>query len=412
MVAASLLDVKVIREDFPILNRKVYGRSLVYLDNAATSQKPKKVIESIKEYYTNYNANVHRAIHRLGEEATEVYEEARKKVATFINARSPNEIVFTRNTTEAINLVAYAWASRKLSSNDEILLTEMEHHSNLIPWYIVAKYNGIRLKFLKLKDDYTLDLRLLEDDDLSNIKLISITHTSNVLGTINPIKKIVRWAHDKGALVVVDGAQSVPHQQVDVRELDIDFLAFSGHKMCGPTGIGVLYAKKELLEEMDPFIGGGETIKEVYLGHATYRDPPHRFEGGTPNIAGAVGLKAAVEYLTSVGMHKIRDHEVSLTKYAIEMVESVEGLRVYGPYDLKIKGGIVAFTIDRVHAHDVAAILDREGVAVRAGHHCTQPLHRKLGVQATVRASFYLYNTFEEIDMLVQALKKVKKIMG
>ncbi len=405
------LDVWAVRRDFPVLDQQVNGHPLVYLDNAATSQKPLCVIEALDEYYRRYNANVHRGIHKLSEEATAAYEEARQKVARFLNAHSPKEIIFTRNTTEAINLVAYSWGRANIREGDEIVLTEMEHHSNLVPWQLLAQEKGARLRFIPVTDEGLLDLDALDELLTERTKLVSVVHMSNVLGTINPVTEITRRAHEIGALVLLDGAQSVPHLQVDVQKLDCDFLAFSGHKMCGPTGIGVLYGKRELLEAMPPFLGGGDMIKEVHLEWSTWNSLPWKFEAGTPSIAQGIGLGHAVDYLSNIGMEAIHAHEREIVAYALGRLSEIDGLTIYGP-PAEQRGGVVAFNLQGVHPHDVAAILDSHGVAIRAGHHCAQPLMRRLGVVATARASFYLYNTCEEVDVLLHAIEKVKEVFG
>ena len=405
-------DVSRIRADFPILNREIRpGVPVVYLDSTATSQKPFAVIEAMDEFYCQSNANIHRGVHTLAEEATALYEAAREKVAKFVNAPLSKQVIFTRNTTESINLVAYTWGRANLKAGDLVILTEMEHHSNLVPWHILKAERGIRLEFIPVTENGLLDLdayRTLLDQ---SPKLVSFTHMSNVLGTINPAAEIIRMAHEAGAITMVDGAQSVPHFAVDVQALDADFLAFSAHKMCGPTGIGALYGKTKLLEEMPPFLGGGDMIKTVHLREFVPNSLPHKFEAGTPAIAEAVGFGAAVDYLTSVGMDNIAAHEHEVTEYALERLEEVPGLKLFGP-SAQDKGGVASFTFDGVHPHDVAQILDRDGVAVRAGHHCAQPLHEKFGITATSRASFYLYNTKEEVDKLIEGIYKVKEIFG
>jgi len=405
-------DVTHIRADFPILNRETRpGVPVVYLDSTATSQKPMAVIEAMDAFYQHSNANIHRGIHTLAEEATAMYEDARVKIAKFINAPSAKQVIYTRNATESINLVAYTWARANLRAGDLVILTEMEHHSNLVPWHMLKMERGIRLEFIPVTDDGLLDLdayRTLLDQ---GPKLVSFTHMSNVLGTINPAAEIIRMAHEAGAVTLVDGAQSVPHFAVDVQALDVDFLAFSAHKMVGPTGIGALYGKKNLLEEMPPFLGGGDMIKTVHLREFVPNSIPHKFEAGTSAIAEAVGFGAAVDYLTLVGMDNIAAHEHEITEYALERLEEVPGLKLFGP-DAQAKGGVAAFTFDGVHPHDVAQILDRDGVAIRAGHHCAQPLHEKFGITATSRASFYLYTTKEEVDKLIEGIYKVKEIFG
>ncbi|MDR7394427.1 MAG: cysteine desulfurase [Armatimonadota bacterium] len=401
-----------VRADFPLLQRSLDGKPLVYLDSAATSQKPRAVLEALQRYYEEYNANVHRGLYRIAERATLAYEEARAKVAAFVGAR-PEELVFTRGTTEAINLVAYAWGDAFVRAGDEVLVTEMEHHSNLVPWQLLAQRRGARLRVLKVRpEDGTLDLDSLDRLLTERTRIVAVTHQSNVVGTINPVRYISERAHAVGAVVVVDGAQSVPHMPVRVAELGCDFLAFSGHKMCGPTGIGALWGRRELLEAMPPFHGGGEMIERVELEHSTYKDPPHRFEAGTPNIAGAIALGVAVEYLRALGMEAVREHEKALVRYAMAQLAELRGLRLYGPKDPELRGGALAFSLEGVHPHDVAQVLDEQGVCVRAGHHCAQPLHRALGLAATARASVYLYNTAEDIDALVRGLERVRAFFG
>ena len=403
---ASLLN------DFPILSREVHpGVPLVYLDSAATSQKPASVIAAMDEYYRRTNANIHRGIHVLAEEATAKYEDARQKVARFINAHSEREIIFTRNTTEAINLVAYTWARANLKSGDLVILTEMEHHSNLVPWQILAAERGIRLEFIPVTDEGLLDLDAYRQLLMQDPRLVSFMHMSNVLGTINPAGEIVRMAHAAGAVALVDGAQSVPHFAVDVQDLDADFLAFSGHKMLGPTGIGVLYGKEALLNAMPPFLGGGDMIKKVMLRSFSANSLPHKFEAGTPAIAEGIGLGAAVDYLARIGMERIAAYEHELTAYALERLSEVSGLTVIGPR-AELRGGVAAFTLADIHPHDVSQLLDREGLAVRAGHHCAMPLHQRFNLPATTRASLYLYNTRADIDRLAGALERVKKLFG
>ena len=404
------LDVVRIRADFPVLNIEVHpGFPLIYLDSAATSQKPIRVIDAMNDYYRMTNANIHRGIHVLAESATEAYEGAREKVAKFIGAGKSREIIFTRNTTESINLVAYSWGRANLSAGDVVILTEMEHHSNLVPWHILNEERGIQLEFIPVTKDGLLDLNVFHKLLDLKPKLVSFMHMSNVLGTINPAKEIIALAHQAGAITLVDGAQSVPHFHVDVQDLDTDFYAFSGHKMCGPTGVGVLYGKEILLEAMPPFLGGGEMIKRVNLRSFTPNELPHKFEAGTPAIAEVIGLGAAVDYLNDVGMDVIAAHEHELTEYALERLEEVPGVWVFGPSADK-KGGVAAFTFEGVHPHDVSQIVDRNGIAIRAGHHCAMPLHEKFNIPATSRASFYLYNTKEEINQLIESLYKVKEI--
>ncbi|MDK1028356.1 MAG: cysteine desulfurase [Anaerolineae bacterium] len=405
-------EVKRIRADFPILDRETQpGIPVIYLDSTASSQKPIAVIEAMNVFYRRSNANIHRGVHTLAEEATALYEEAREKIAKFINAPAAKQLIYTRNTTESINLVAHTWARANLKSGDMVILTEMEHHSNLVPWQMLKSERGIRLEFITVTEEGLLDLDSYRSLLDQNPKLVSFTHMSNVLGTINPAEEIIRLAHEHGAVTLVDGAQSVPHFGVDVQKLDVDFLAFSAHKMVGPTGIGILYGKQDLLENMPPFLGGGDMIKSVHLQEFVANELPYKFEAGTPAIAEAVGFGAAVDYLTSVGMDAIAAHEHEITEYALERLEEVPGLNVFGP-NSQDKGGVAAFTFDDLHPHDIAQILDRDGIAVRAGHHCAQPLHEKFGVRATTRASFYLYNTKEEVDKLIEGLYKVKEVFN
>lgn len=403
-----MADLRALRSDFPILQTAVgpHARPLVYLDNAATTQKPQAVIDAIGGYYRHSNANVHRGIHTLGERATGLYEAARARVRRFLNARSDREIVFTRGTTESINLVASS-LSRLFQPGDEIVLTEMEHHANLVPWFLSAESNRLVLRIWKVTDEGTLDLADLQNLLGPRTRLVAVTWMSNVLGTINPIPDIVAAAHRRGALVLVDGAQGVPHLETDVQALGVDFLAFSAHKMCGPMGIGVLYGREELLERMPPYQGGGEMIRTVRLDGFEPNDLPYKFEAGTPNVEGAVGLSAAIDYLGRVGMDRIRAHDTELVERTLEGLSAIPGLTVLGPKTGR--GGLVAFTLDDLHAHDVAAYLDRYGIAVRAGHHCAHPLARRFGVVSTVRASYYFYNTAEEVDFLVETLHRAVK---
>ena len=410
LVPANVLNVAHIRADFPILEREVRpGVQVVYLDSTATSQKPWQVIEAMDRFYRESNANIHRGIHLLAEESTAMYEAARVKIAQLINAPSARQVIFTRNTTEAINLVAYSWGRANLHAGDVVILTEMEHHSNLVPWYMLAAELELRLEFIPVTPQGMLDLEKYRQLLKLSPRLVAFTHMSNVLGTVNPAAEIIHLAHLTEAIVVVDGAQSVPHFPVDVQALDLDFLAFSGHKMCGPTGIGVLYGRKSLLDAMPPFLGGGDMIKKVSLRSFTPNELPHKFEAGTPAIAEAIGFGAAVDYLQGIGLESIAAHEQEIISYALERLEEIPGVMVYGP-TAEYKGGVASFTLAGVHAHDVAQILDADGVAVRAGHHCAMPLHEKFQLNATTRASFYLYNTVEEVDKLVHAIYLVKKI--
>ena len=406
-----------IREDFPILKRKINNNHVIYFDNAATTQKPRQVIEAIKNFYENHNANVHRAVHTLSQEATELHENAREKIARFINAKDTEEIVFTRGTTEAINLVAYSWGLRNLKKGDEVLVSLMEHHSNIVPWEIISKINGFTIKYAKVNDDGTLYYKDFETKFSNKTKLASLSHVSNVSGVINDVKRIAKIAHKHGALMLVDGAQSVPHMPVDVRDIDADFLAFSGHKMLGPTGIGALYGKKALLEKMAPFQGGGEMIKEVSYNQKTGRcgidwnDSPWKFEAGTPNICGSVALMEAIKYLENIGMDEVLKHEKMLTEYAVKTMQSCcTKLVLYGTSDPSLKCGIMPFGIVGLSSHDVALFLDNYGIMIRSGFHCAQPLHQVFKLQSSARASFYIYNTREEIDRFIEVLKEIEQV--
>lgn len=406
------LDVQQIRKDFPVLSREIKpGIPLIYLDSAATSQKPKAVIEAMSTYYEDTNANIHRGIHALAEEATLAYENARERIADFIHAPSAEQLIFTRNTTESINLVAFSWGRKNLSAGDHILLTEMEHHSNLVPWQILADELNLELDFIPVTPEGLLDLDIFQEELKKEPKLLAITHMSNVLGTINPLKEILSKAKEFGAVTVVDGAQSVPHFPVNVAALGADFYAFSAHKMCGPTGVGALYGRRDLLENMPPFLGGGEMIKRVELRSFKANDLPHKFEAGTPAIAETIGFGVAVDYLAAIGMEAVEAHEQVLTKYAIDRLSQIPDLDMLGP-DADKKGSVIAFYIKDIHAHDVAQILDSLGIAIRAGHHCAQPLHTKFNLPATSRASMYIYNTVDEIDRLVEGIKKVKEVFA
>ena len=401
------LDAEAIRKDFPIFETLAHGKPLIYLDSASTAQKPRRVIDRIVHFYENENANVHRSIYELAEKATAAYEGARDLCAGYIGARSSRSIVFTRSTTESINTVRYSWGRVNVHEGDEILVTEMEHHSHLIPWQLLAQENGARLRHLPIDDEGRLRIDLLDEYITDRTKLVCISLMSNVLGTINPVRIIADAAHAVGARVVLDAAQGAPHIAMDVKELDVDFLACSSHKMCGPTGAGVLYGREDLLEEMPPFLAGGEMIREVWPDRATWNEIPYKFEAGTMNIAQAVGLGAAIEYLEDIGLAEIHEHEGSLAGYAMKRLEEI-GATVYGPKNLDERGGVVSFNIDQVHPHDMATIVDQEGVCIRASHHCAQPLMRRLDVAATARASFYIYNTMEDVDALIEAVEKSK----
>lgn len=407
------LDIDAIRADFPILNEEVHpGKRVVFLDSAASSQKPRQVIDAVSGYYEHAHANVHRGIHQLSERATAAYEGARDKIRDFINARSRKEIIYTRNATEAINLVVFSWGRTNLTPDDVIVLSEMEHHSNIVPWQILAEQIGFTIHYIPVTDTGELDqdayVAFLRDEP---VKLVSVMHVSNVLGTVNPVKQMCVQAHAAGALFMVDGAQGVPHLQVDVQDLDVDFMAFSGHKMAGPTGIGILYGKRDLLDAMPPYMGGGEMIKKVTLEGSKWNDLPHKFEAGTPAIAQAVGLGAAVDYLNGLGMDNILAHEQHVVGYALDRLSEVPGLTLYGPAPEK-RNGVATFTLKDLHAHDIAQLLDTQGVAVRAGHHCAMPLHQKLGVAATARASFYVYNTRADVDALIAAIEHARRVFG
>lgn len=407
----TMARVARIRQDFPILQRQIRGKPLVYLDNAASSQKPEAVIRAMDDYYRQTNANVHRGVHTLSEEATTLYENARLRIARFINAPSDKQVIFTRNTTESINLVAFSWGRANLGPGDEVLITEMEHHSNIVPWQILRDQVGFTLRYIPLAEDGTLDLTDLETLINERTKLVCFVHMSNVLGVINPVAKLVDAAHAVGAKVLIDGAQSVPHMPVDVQALDADFFVFSSHKMCGPTGMGVLYGKRAILEAMPPFMGGGDMIREVKMSGSQWNTLPYKFEAGTPSIAEGIGLGAAVDYLAEVGMEWVWAHEREITRYAYDRMSQVEGLRILGPGPDQ-RGGLVAFTLNDIHPHDLSAVLDASGIAIRAGHHCAQPIHDRLGIVASARASFYLYNTFEEVDQLIVGLEQASEIFA
>ncbi len=407
-----MFDVNTIRQDFPILQQQVNGKPLVYLDSTASSQKPLSVIEAMDTYYREYHANVHRGIYYLSEKASAAYEAARKKVGRFINARSWREVIFTRNTTESINLVAFTWGQTNIKASDVILTSEMEHHANLVPWQQLAARTGATVKYVPVDERGCLDMDTFDTLLTPEVKLVAITQMSNVLGTITPIGEIAQKAHAVGSLVLLDGAQAVPHMSTDVQALDCDFLAFSGHKMLGPTGIGVLWARKEILAQMPPFMTGGDMIKRVSFNGADWNELPWKFEAGTPAIAEAIGLGYAVDYLNELGMPNVRQHEIALTTYALKQLGQVEGIRIYGPHEPTARGGAIAFTLGDIHPHDVAAVLDGEGIAVRAGHHCAMPLHEKFGLTATTRASFYVYNGPDDVNRLVQALDKTIDLLA
>lgn len=405
-ISAAGIDLDKVRRDFPVLKREVRpGVPLIYLDNAATSQRPVQMIAEITRFYRDHNANIHRGVHTLSVEATELYEGARAKIAAFINAPDPNEVIYTRNTTESINLVAHGWGRKFLQAGDEVVLTEVEHHSNIVPWQLLRDERGIVLKFIPMLPDGTIDMSVARELIGPRTRLVGAVHMSNALGTILPIEELVTLARTHGALTLIDGAQSVPHMPVDVQALDIDFLAFSAHKMLGPTGIGALWARMDLLEAMDPFMGGGEMISTVTLEESTWADVPAKFEAGTPHIAGAVGFGAAVDYLNAIGMDAVRAHELEIVEYAMRRLGDVPGVTIFGPSDPQLRGGVISFDLEGVHPHDVGQVLDEHGVAIRTGHHCAQPVMAALNVPATARASFYIYSTNEEVDALVRAVE-------
>ncbi len=408
----STINVENIRRDFPILQRKVHNnKPLVYFDNAATTQKPIQVIDSIHNYYLNYNSNIHRAVHQLAEEATAAYELTRDKVAKFINVKNREELIFVRGTTEAINLVAYSWGRQNVQKGDIIVTTEYEHHSNIVPWQLLAKEKEAKLEYIGVDDNGELILDQLDGYlDTGRVKLVTFSHMSNVLGTITNAEEIIRRCHKKGVKVLVDAAQSVPHLKVDVQKLDCDFFAFSAHKMLGPTGVGVLWARKEILENMQPFNGGGDMIREVHKYETTWNDLPYKFEAGTPNIADVIGFSASIDYLGNVGMDKVREHEIELTKYALEKMSAIKGIKLYGTPDMRKRGGVISFNLGDIHPHDLATIIDEDGVAIRSGHHCAQVLMERLDVSATSRASFYIYNTKEEVDVFIRSLNRAKEL--
>ena len=405
-------DIARIKADFPILEQKIGEHRLVYLDNAASTQKPRAVINAILEFYRKYNANIHRGLHYLSERATAMYEQTRRHTATFIGGVEPEEIIFTRGATESINLVMYTWGEENIGEGDEIVITEMEHHANLVPWVQLAKKKGAVLRRIPVAEDGTLDLSTIDEIITPKTKLLAISHMSNVLGTINPVKELAAKARDHGAVVLADGAQAAPHMAVDVKDLEVDFYAFSSHKMLGPTGVGVLYGRRELLEAMPPFNMGGEMIREVRFDHVTWAELPNKFEGGTPNIAGVVAFDAALTYLEEIGMDNIRRHEMDLTRYALQKIGEIPGVEVQGPTDPTRRGGAISFTDRELHPHDISTYLDSKGIAIRAGHHCCQPLMRILGKVATARASLYIYNDEDDIDTLVEALASMRRYFG
>jgi len=411
-----MFEPRKIREDFPILKREINGHPLVYFDNAATSQKPIQVIEAVREFYEKHNANVHRAIHTISQEATELYERAHEEAAKFINARNMEEIIFVRGATEAINLIAYSYGLRNLGPGDEVLVSLMEHHSNIVPWEITSKIKGFKVRYIDVKSDGTLDYKSLEQTISEKTKIVSITHVSNVTGVINDIKRVAKIAHEHGALLVVDGAQSVPHMPVDVKDLDVDFLVFSGHKMLAPTGIGVLYGKIDLLKEMEPFQGGGEMIREVSFNptmgrcNISWNDLPWKFEAGTPDIGGGIGLMVAVRYLRGLGMDNVYRHECDLTGYALKRMQELRKIKIYGPLESAGKCGIIPFNMEGFDSHDVALFLDSYGIMIRSGYHCAQPLHQRLNIPSSARVSFYIYNTRDEIDRFIEVLKELEQL--
>lgn len=405
-------NIEKIRKDFPILDQNINDNTFVYLDSAATTQKPISVLDSMEKYNKSSNANIHRGAYTLSIRATEMYDSARKKVKDFINAPYVESIIFTKNTTEALNLVAFSYALENVTRGDEIVVLISEHHSNILPWQMVARKNNAKLKYVYLNDDYTVDMKDFKSKVTENTKIVAAAHISNVLGTINPIEEIIDYAHEKGAITIIDGAQAAPHTQVDIKKLNPDFYVFSGHKMLGPMGIGVLYGRRELLEKMSPFLSGGDMIEYVEEQSSTFAELPYKFEAGTQNVEAAVGLKRAIEYLEDVGLENIKKHEIELTEYAIEKMKEIPYITIYGTEDVGKKSSVISFNIDDVHPHDVATILDSYGIAIRAGHHCAQPLMKYLKTNATCRASFYVYNTLEEVDIFIEGLKNVRKWLG
>lgn len=408
-VLKNNFDPEQIKQDFPILKRLINGKQQVYLDSTATTQKPISVIKAIENYYSSMNANVHRGLHTLAEESTLAFEATRKKIADFIGVKKISEIIYTSGTTESINLVASSWGKANIKTGDRIVTTQMEHHANLVPWIVLAKQKGAELEYIPIDDNGYLDLSDLSNIITSNTKLVAVTHMSNVLGTINPVEELIERAHKVGAVVIIDGAQSVPHMPVNVKSLDADFYAFSAHKMLGPTGIGVLYGKEHILEQMEPNNFGGEMINVVKFDYADWADLPYKFEAGTPNIAGAVGFAPALDYLNALSMEAVRNHEIEITEYALEQMNQLNSLKIYGPKNAEHRGGSISFIDKDIHSHDVSQFLDSQGIAVRAGHHCAMPLTKLLGVTSTSRASFYVYNTKDDVDKLIEALKEMRR---
>jgi cysteine desulfurase/selenocysteine lyase len=406
-----MIEVNEIRNNFPILGKTVNGKTLVYFDNAATSQKPDFVIEAIAKYYRDSNANVHRGVHALAEESTGLYDLARAAVSDFIGAEDPSEIIFTKNSTESLNLIARSFGDSFLKKDDEIVLSEMEHHSNIVPWQEVAKRTGAIIRYLSFDENGELSIAEAEKIISNKTKIVSLVHISNFLGTVNPIEKLSKVAHSVGAVLIVDAAQSVPHKKVSVKKLDCDFMVFSGHKMLGPMGVGVLYGRKELLQKMPPFLTGGDMIRSVTLEKSTWNDLPYKFEAGTPNVSGAFGLSKAIEYLNIIGMDEIAEYESRLTAYAYKRLITIKGIKIYGPKEGVDRGGLLSFNIDGIHAHDLATLLDREGIAIRSGHHCAMPAHQKIGIPASARASFYFYNTEAEVDKLIEGIEIAKRTL-
>jgi cysteine desulfurase/selenocysteine lyase len=411
-VRTAVLDPEKLKQDFPILKRRIKDRRLVYLDSAATTQKPQSVIDAVSDYYSQYNANVHRGLHTLAEEATSLFEDARHKTARFIGASKKTELIYTRNATEAINLVAQTWGRQNIGPGDNIVTTRMEHHANLVPWIMLAKETGAKLNYIEVDENGLLDLSNLDEIITSNTKLVAVTHMSNLLGTINPVEELAKKAHEKGAVILIDGAQAVPHLPVDIQTIDADFYAFSAHKMLGPTGIGFLYGKEKILDLMPPYMYGGEMISEVRYDHAGWNELPWKFEAGTPNIAGAAGFASALEYLENIGMDAVRRHEKELTEYAMISLNELGFIQIFGPKNVELRGGAISFNDKDIHPHDAATFLDSRGIAVRAGHHCAQPMTKRLGVNSTVRASLYIYNTHEDIDELIIALIEMRRFFG